>query len=43
MVINLGQNDRWNIRLLKPVPDEEDVIKAYYDFLATIRGHYPGR
>lgn len=41
VVINLFQNDSWLINRLNPVPGEQDIVNAYKDFLATIRGHYP--
>lgn len=41
VVINLFQNDSWLVRNLNPVPDEERRVRAYYDFLSSVRGHYP--
>ncbi|MFC1568730.1 SGNH/GDSL hydrolase family protein [bacterium] len=40
VVINLFQNDSWLIKKLDPVPDEEQIIQAYLDFVALIRNTY---
>ena len=44
VLINLFQNDKWLIdreNRLKPTPTDEQRIKAYVDFVKTIRGKYP--
>ena len=51
VVINLFQNDSWIVkqpeneqfkaRFLSKAPNEEQIIKAYRDFLKTIRSKYP--
>ncbi|MDN4501434.1 SGNH/GDSL hydrolase family protein [Alteromonadaceae bacterium BrNp21-10] len=44
VVINLFQNDSWLVdreKRLKPMPNEEQRIAAYIDFVRTIRGKYP--
>ena len=44
VVINLFQNDKWLIdreHRLKPTPSDEQRIKAYLDFVKSIRGKYP--
>lgn len=51
VVINLGQND-WGVinrpehkqfktRFGNTAPGEEQIVKAYMDFMSTIRRHYP--
>jgi lysophospholipase L1-like esterase len=41
VVINLFQNDSWLIERLNPVPGPEAIIKAYQDFIRTLRSVYP--
>jgi hypothetical protein len=41
VVINLGQNDCWLIKKLKPVPNEEAIVSSYADFVSLIRVKYP--
>jgi lysophospholipase L1-like esterase len=51
VVINLGQNDsgvilrptnkQFQARFGNEAPGEEQIIKAYRDFIGTIRKHYP--
>jgi hypothetical protein len=41
VVINLFQNDSWLIERLKPVPDTEQIIEAYQNFIQSIRKTYP--
>ncbi len=42
VVINLFQNDSVLVEeRLDPVPDDEQRIAVYYDFVRRIRGHYP--
>ena len=40
VVINLFQNDSWLIKKMDPVPGEKEIVKAYYEFIKTIRGKY---
>ncbi len=44
VVINLFQNDKWLIdqkKRITPPPTDEERIKAYSEFVKTIRGKYP--
>ena len=41
VVINLFQNDSWLINSLPEVPDDEQRIEAYFNFIKSIRGKYP--
>lgn len=44
VVINLFQNDSWLIdreKKLQPIPDDEQRIQAYIDFVRSIRAQYP--
>lgn len=44
VVINLFQNDKWiidNQKKIVPAPSDEDRVKAYLDFIKTIRREYP--
>jgi len=44
VVINLFQNDKWLVdreKKLTPLPTDEERIKAYLNFVKTIRGKYP--
>tara|TARA_R110002020_G_scaffold184120_1_gene380987 strand:- start:88306 stop:89403 length:1098 start_codon:yes stop_codon:yes gene_type:complete len=51
VVVNLLQNDSWLVempdhkefrdRFGEIAPSPDDIVKAYQDFVATLRGHYP--
>jgi len=42
VVVNLFQNDSWLVaKRLSPVPNKQQIIQAYRDFIAKIRGVYP--
>ena len=44
VLINLFQNDKWLVdreKRLNPIPTDEQRIKAYIDFVKTIRSKYP--
>ena len=42
VVVNLFQNDSWLVeKRLSPVPNEEQRIQAYMDFISSIRERYP--
>ena len=41
VVINLFQNDSWLVNRLKPVPDDNQRVLAYYNFIKTVREKYP--
>ncbi|MBN2105206.1 electron transporter RnfD [bacterium] len=41
VVINLFQNDSWLINKLDPVPDENQIIQAYSQFVKMLRNQYP--
>jgi hypothetical protein len=40
VVINLGQNDSWLINNMKEVPNDEQRIEAYFNFIKSIREKY---
>lgn len=44
VIINLFQNDSWLIdreKRLQPIPNEDQIIQAYVNFVRTIRTKYP--
>jgi len=44
VVINLFQNDSWIVdreKRLQPIPDDEQRIAAYIEFVRKVRAHYP--
>jgi hypothetical protein len=40
VVINLFQNDSWRLSTLNPMPNEQQIIQAYIDFVQSIRAEY---
>ena len=41
VVVNIFQNDSWLISRISPEPTSDHIIKAYEDFVLTLRSKYP--